>query len=139
MLQKCPKCGEVAMDENARHCVCGYSFEGDMVERVVRWTSKWRKFFHYHRLNAKYSALYLIALFVDILAIIAIISSLVSVVVFFPKASVIEIVNTLLVGIVGFIVLKALAETIILFIGLEENTSRTNELLTEIRDQGIKT
>lgn len=109
--------------------------EEDMVQRVARWTGKWRNFFHYHRLNAKYSALYLIALFVDILALVAIISSLVSIVIFFPKASLMELINTLIVGVVGFIALKALAETIILFIGIEENTSRTNELLTEIRDQ----
>ena len=135
MPQKCPKCNLIEQDDKATHCVCGASLDGDMVQRVVRWTSKWRNFFHYHRLNAKYSALYLIALFVDILAIIALISSIVSLIIFFPKASVMELLNTLLVGVVGFIVLKALAETIILFIGLEENTGKTNELLVEIRDQ----
>ena len=111
------------------------SNETDVVQRVVRWTSKWKRFFHYHRLNAQYSALYLIALFVDVLAVVALVSSIVSVFILFAKASLMDVINTLIVGVVGFIVLKALAETIILFIGLEENTSKTNELLTEIRDR----
>ena len=135
MPQICPKCNTIEPNEKATHCVCGHSFEADVVQRVVRWTSKWRKFFHYHRLNAQYSALYLIALFVDILALVALVSSIVSAVIFFPKVSLMELINTLLVGVIGFVVLKALAETIILFIGLEENTSKTNELLTEIRDK----
>lgn len=118
------------LEDDVNVCLCGYTFKDDVIRRMT----KWAKFFDYHKLNAKYSALYLIALILDILAIVSLLGIVFGIATSFRDASFLMIIFTVISGLIGYLVLKAFAEIIILFIGIEENTSRNNKLLESILD-----
>ncbi len=118
------------LEDDVPVCLCGYAFKEDVLRRMT----KWAKFFDYHKLNAKYSALYLIALILDVLAIVSLLGIVFGIVTSFRDASFLMIIFTVVSGILGYLILKAFAEIIILFIGIEENTSRNNNLLESILD-----
>lgn len=126
-MKVCPKCGLSHEDDDIK-CGCGYDFEEDVIRKVT----KWARFFHYHKLNAKYSALYIIGLVLDVLAVISLLYIILGIAGGLINHSFMMIVVAILSGIASYIFFKALSESIILFIGLEENSSKTNEILGKI-------
>ena len=132
-MKTCPKCNK-KNEDNIITCECGYDFR----ENVAQKLSKWTRFFHYHQLNAKYSALFVIALIFDIFAIISLIFIIFGVIRGFHSASFMMVISAILFGVLSYLVLKAFSETIILFIGIEENTSKTNDILEKILENSKK-
>ena len=127
IMKICPKCAS-EHEEIDKVCICGYSFE----ENVIKKVTKWARFFHYHKLNAKYSALYVIGLILDVLAIVSLAGIFLGVIGGLYNHSFMMIVFSVISGMLSFIVFKGFSEIIILFIGMEENTSHTNKLLEKI-------
>ncbi len=126
-MKVCPKC-EMSHEDERSKCGCGYDFDEDVIRKVT----KWARFFHYHRLNAKYSALYIIGLLLDVLAVISLLYIILGVAGGLFNHSFMMVIVAIISGIASYIIFKAISESIILFIGIEENTSKTNDILGKI-------
>ena len=127
-MKVCPECSAQLNDQDVT-CSCGASLREKNPKGFL---SKWKKFLNYHQFNAKYSALFVIAIILDLFAFISLFFIIFGVIKGLKSNSLMMIAINVLVSVGSFLLLKAMAETIILFIDIEENTCKTNDLLLKI-------